>query len=461
MRITARSTAPGSVALPGAAAPGNGTGGLPRNRPLSLAPPPPARERALPAPPSPVAAPLPSPLTARLRSPLAAPLRDPLGGPRPGPAAPAADAGRLHEPEAAERKLTAVLAELGERIGPLFARPEPRTQAMQYVIGLLGRGDRSNTWQLAQRVGDSSPWRMQRLLTRARWDADAVRDTVLDCLSEKLGHPDSVLVLGQIDALKKGTKTVAAARQYTEVTRRVENCQTALLTSYVSPLGTAVADRALHLPESWTADPQRCRSAGVPEERLAYRTKPQLAREMIQHAMDSALPFGWVSGNQVYGQDEALRHWLEERGAGYVLAVPNSLLAAGPAADAAAKLPWWTAPDDHPDGPSEWRLMRPPPGAPYIKAPAREGFTHSLLLRRRPGRSRTEWFLVHSPEHTAFRTMVDTAVCCQHERRYLEAARLQIGLERHETRTWTAWYRHTTLSLLALTACAVATATAA
>src|SRR5437773_1406363 len=83
------------------------------------------------------------------------------------------------------------------------------------------------------------PGRTPRRLTRARWDADPAQHTVRGYLSENLGHPEAMLVLGQSDALKKGAKTVAAARQYTEVTRRVENCQTAVMTAYVSPHGNA------------------------------------------------------------------------------------------------------------------------------------------------------------------------------------------------------------------------------
>ncbi|MEV0374548.1 IS701 family transposase [Streptomyces sp. NPDC050636] len=357
-------------------------------------------------------------------------------------------------------QLASVLAELGQRIGPLFARPEPRAQAMQYALGLLAVGGRSNTWQLAQRVGDASPWRMQRLLTRARWDADAVQETVRGYLSACLGHPGAMLVLGQSDALKKGAKTVATARQYTELTRRVENCQTAVMTAYISPRGQALMDRELHLPESWTDDPQRCIKAGVPEERLAYRTKAQLARAMIERAEASSVPFQWVCGGQDYGQDEALRGWLEQKGIGYVLAVPAGRLDAASIAAALPRQRWWSppgVPGDPGTVPGRWaRVMAP--SAPHWgpTAPPCDGFARFLLLHRRPDAPRTECLLVHAPRDTGARAMMTAALARHQARRYLDTARLHTGLDRHEIRTWTAWYRHITLSLMALAAHAVA-----
>ena len=68
------------------------------------------------------------------------------------------------------------LADLQERIGPRFARPEVRERAGRYLTGLLGRVERKNGWQLAEHLGEEGPQSVQRLLNGARWEADAVRD---------------------------------------------------------------------------------------------------------------------------------------------------------------------------------------------------------------------------------------------------------------------------------------------
>jgi SRSO17 transposase len=84
--------------------------------------------------------------------------------------------------------------------------------------------------------------------------------------------------------------------------------------AYATPDGQrALIDRALYLPESWTADRDRCAHAGVPEE-VGFATKPELARRMIERARAAEVPFGWVSADEAYGQNPPLRSWLEDRG---------------------------------------------------------------------------------------------------------------------------------------------------
>jgi SRSO17 transposase len=89
---------------------------------------------------------------------------------------------------------------------------------------------------------------------------------------------------------------------------------------YASPLGQLLLDRELYLPAEWTQDRERCRQAGIPEDR-GFATKPQLARQLLARALASGVPANWVTGDCVYGNDRRLRLWLEARPQAYVLAV--------------------------------------------------------------------------------------------------------------------------------------------
>ena len=100
-----------------------------------------------------------------------------------------------------------------------------RARARRYLAGLLERVERKNGWQLAEHLGERHPRGVQRLLDGARWDADAVRDDLRAYVVEHLGDDRGVLVVDETGVLKKGTKSVGVARQYSGTAGRTENCQ--------------------------------------------------------------------------------------------------------------------------------------------------------------------------------------------------------------------------------------------
>jgi len=209
------------------------------------------------------------------------------------------------------------------RIASRFARVEPRRHAREFVTGLLAGLPRKNCWTLAEHAGHSTPDNLQHLLTRAKWDADAVRDDLRDFVVDHLGTNDVVLVVDETGDLKKGTHTVGVQRQYTGTAGRIENSQVAVYLAYATAQGHAAIDRGLYLPRSWTQNPQRCRAAGIPDT-VDFATKPQLAARMIHRALDAGIRASWVTGDEVYGGNPQLRTTLEERGIGYVMAVACS-----------------------------------------------------------------------------------------------------------------------------------------
>ena len=125
------------------------------------------------------------------------------------------------------------------------------------------------------------------------------------------------------DFAKQGRKSVGVARQYCGRLGKVANCQAGMFLAYVSPLGRALVDKRLYLPESWTADKDRCEAAGVPEDRQGYLPKTELALEMLQRALERGhLQAGWVAGDDVFGISPSLREGLAALGTRYVLDVP-------------------------------------------------------------------------------------------------------------------------------------------
>jgi SRSO17 transposase len=171
--------------------------------------------------------------------------------------------------------VTAELDRLHERIAGRFARAEPRVRVREYVSGLVAGLERKNGWTLAEWAGEVSPDGMQRLLRRADWDVDGVRDDVRGYVVEQLGEPDGVLIVDDTGFLKKGIRSAGVQRQYSGTAGRTENCQVGTFLAYASVHGHALIDRELYLPQSWADDRERRRAAGVPDQ-VEFTTKSLL-----------------------------------------------------------------------------------------------------------------------------------------------------------------------------------------
>jgi SRSO17 transposase len=353
-----------------------------------------------------------------------------------------------------------MLDELMLRIGARFRRVEPRRRARAFVRGLLAGLPRVNCWSIAEHAGDATPAGMQHLLSRAVWDADGVRDDLRRYLVEHLGHPDGMLVVDETGDVKKGTATAGVQRQYTGTAGRVENAQVAVYLTYAAPAGHALIDREMYLPESWISDPTRCAAAGIPDG-TEFATKPGLALRMITRALDAGTPAGWVAGDEVYGADPRLRAGIEQRGLSYVLAVakshPVATAAGALRADAlAANLP-----------PRAWQRLSAGAGAKghrwYDWAwvsidPGLPG--HRWLLIRRHRRTRElAYYRCYSPRHVPLTTLVQVAGQRWAVEEDFQAGKGLAGLDEHQVRRWTSWYRWVTLAMVACALLSVAALT--
>lgn len=109
-----------------------------------------------------------------------------------------------------------------------------------------------------------------------------------------------MLIVDETGFLKKGNKSVGVQRQYSGTAGRTENCQIGVFLCYASKKGAAFVDRALYLPKEWAKDAERRAEAGVPEE-VGFATKPELARRMLERALDASVPAAWVTGDTLYG----------------------------------------------------------------------------------------------------------------------------------------------------------------
>src|ERR1700712_4776270 len=181
-----------------------------------------------------------------------------------------------------ERELTA----LKDRLGRCVRRRGLRTSIGHYLDGLLSGVERKTGWLLAERAGEARPHRLQAVLGRGRWDADAARDLVRAYAVEALADRDAVLVVDETGFLKKGAHSVGVARQYSGTAGRIENCQVGVFLAYASRYGQTLIDRQLYLPKDWGENEARRAAAHIPQQQ-AFATKPTIAAKLIADALDA------------------------------------------------------------------------------------------------------------------------------------------------------------------------------
>jgi SRSO17 transposase len=339
------------------------------------------------------------------------------------------------------------------RIAHRFGRAEVRERARRYLGGLLGPVSRRNGWQVAEHLGERHPRGVQRLLDAARWDADAVRDDLRAYVVEHLGDARGVLVVDETGFLKKGTKSVGVARQYSGTAGRTENCQVGVFLAYAGRQGRAFLDRALYLPKAWADDPARRAEAGVPAT-VRFATKGALAKAMLRRAFEAGVPAAWVVGDTVYGTDPGLRPWLEAERRAYVLAVPKShrvwlgeRQASAQTAVAGMPTAAWTrlSAGEGSQGPRwyDWAWL------PLV-GDGPPGWGRWLLARRSVSDPRElAYYRVFAPLGTPLAETVRAAGSRWVIEEGFERAKGEVGLDQYEVRRWEAWHRHVTFALLA------------
>ena len=358
-----------------------------------------------------------------------------------------------------------------------FGRKQWREHSRNYLQALLVQAqERRNAENLSESVGISAR-AMQRFLTEARWDGDAVTGRLQEYLALRLGHPEAVWVLDGSDFPKQGRKSAGVARQYCGRLGKVANCQAGMFLAYVSPLGRALVDKRLYLPKSWTSDPQRCAAAGVPEEQQSYRSKTKLALEMLERALESGhLKAGWVAADDAFGMSPSFREGLAALGIRYVLDVPGST-------PVWPLEPVWTAAEyggfgrlrkprllegqrrtmeqrgtELPD--AAWREITVAEGSQgprsyrfsaqrvRVTRKGKPGEIHWAVWRRNLDGSEPRYYLSNAPEDTPLETLACVGGSRWRIETEFQTEKGDLGLDEYETRSWAGWHHHIAMCLL-------------
>jgi SRSO17 transposase len=345
-------------------------------------------------------------------------------------------------------------------------RVEPWLQAGKYAGALMSGLPRRNGWTIAERVGDRAPDKTQRLLNRAVWDVAAAMRVVrafavagLDQAARGRG-----LAVGAVDEtgqVKQGEHTAGVKRHYLGCAGKVANGITTVHLAYVrEKAGHALIAARQWIPREHLADPVKSLAMGLPAD-LVFRTKGQLAIDLLTEVFADGIGLDFVCGDEVYGSCTQLREYLEARSQGYVLRVPSNFhltVARGvklSCKQAAARLA---------SGRS-WEIRSAGKGSKGARWYAWAWLAtisprHYLLIRRHLATGDLAFHYCYIPEEQPLSVsrLIRAAGLRWPAEESFEFSKSCFGLDQSQVRLHTAIARHTVLVMAALAICAVTAA---
>jgi len=212
-------------------------------------------------------------------------------------------------------------------LGDLLGSDERRACFALYARGILGDGERKSVEPIAARAAGGDPVLCQRyhdrlgyFLREADWSDEAVRrSAVRDAIDTLTTYePIEAWVIDDTGFLKSGTHSPGVQRQYTGSAGKITNCQIAVSVTLATRTAHLPIDMDLYLPASWMDDSKRRAKARIPID-IVFRTKPQIALDLMARAIANDIPKGVVVADAAFGVDAAFRGGVSALGLLYAM----------------------------------------------------------------------------------------------------------------------------------------------
>jgi len=336
---------------------------------------------------------------------------------------------------------------------------------------------------MQERLPDSDYQQLHHFISHSAWDAIGVMGEVARKTQQSLSAVggSSGLLLDESGWEKAGQKSVGGARQYISNVGKVTNAQVGVFSALCKGDKAGLVNARLYLPAAWSADGKRYQAAGIPAQQQAYRSKPQLALEMVTD-LAGKVTYDWVGGDAIYGNSPELRHYLLEQKQAFVLDVGQQLKVyltdPQPYLPASAlgkgRKPTQLLSEQQPLALKE--LLHTIADEQWQTLPYRQGSKGSLqrqavllkvwlwksqdkqlaqclhlLISRELDGSEIKFSLCYQPQTTSD---LATSLYRQMQRYWIKRAfqdiKQEVGLHQYQVRSWTAWYHHIALTMMAL-----------
>lgn len=278
---------------------------------------------------------------------------------------------------------------------------------------------------------------------------------------------NTVLVIDESGIPKKGENSVGVSRQYCGQTGKVDNCQVGVYASLVRGDKATLIDARLFLPERWTSDAKRCDKAGVPPEERRFRTKHEIALEIVQNALEVGVRFSYIAFDGFYGSNGELLRTLGAAGLRFVadvhkdqLMFTEDPLTIRKGSVEALRVDEWVAAQPH----QAWRRVTIRKGTKgpieiellhrrvwfWKKTEAQSYCWHLIVRREIESKDEIKYTLSNAAPDVPRQQLAYLQGQRYWVERCLQEAKQQAGMADYQVRGWLGWHHHMAMVLMAM-----------
>lgn len=365
------------------------------------------------------------------------------------------------------------------RFTDCFARKDTRSHLGVYVRGQLSHLPEKSVEPIALEAG-VAPRTLQEFLSQLKWDDNRLRDRVHEIVRTEHAGAHTIGLFDETSDPKKGDKTPGVQKQWCGRLGKLENCLVTVHLGYAVDDFHCLLDGELFLPESWAADRDRCREAGIPEA-MTYRPKWQIALELYDRAIANGLRFDWLTFDEGYGGKPEFLRDVSARQQNYVAEVPRTCTAwlkaprvvtrpyhRGRRGRATPRLASGSRPARRVDELLHDRALREQPWQPWRVKDGEKGpqvweckhtfvtvkdenglpgaRLHLVIARNVLDREEVKFFVSNAPPQTGIGALLRVAFSRWRVERCFEDGKGEIGLDQYEGRRYLGLKRHLILS---------------
>jgi SRSO17 transposase len=193
--------------------------------------------------------------------------------------------------------------------------------ALDYLKGLLTVDTERTMAEMERKVDLVNKQQLGHFISNSPWNDESlieeIQRSVVSTINPE-GQEDAAIIIDESAMKKQGHASVGVKRQYCGSLGKIESCQVGVFLAYATSTQTCLIGRSLYLPKDWCEDVNRCDDADIPLKKRDFKTKAQLALELVDQAIKNQIPFKFVHMDAHYGEQPWLLDAIQDRNLTYV-----------------------------------------------------------------------------------------------------------------------------------------------